>query len=496
MHLKEVNRVVIAGGGTAGWMVATAIATEFNRSLSITLIESDEIGTVGVGEATVAKIKVLHHSLKFDERDFMRASQATFKLGISFENWQDLGKKYLHVFGEAGRSSIYAGFHHYWLKGRKLAAAADFSEYCNESAAALRQRFGLSLSHGLGYGYHIDASLYAAFLRQMAEGKGVVRKEGLIEEVRLDSENGFIDKLKLRSGEQIEGDLFIDCTGFRGRLIQKEFDIDYQDYDAWLSCDRAIAVQTEATSPPLPYTRSIATPAGWQWQIPLQHRVGNGVVYSSRFWSDDEAKAWLLDHIQGPLLTEPRIIRFRAGQRRTHWHKNCVAVGLSSGFIEPLESTSIHLIMKSTIRLLQMFPHQGIREPDVAEFNKQMQDEIESIRDFIILHYKVTNRDDSEFWRHCKAMVVPDSVDHRIELFKQSGRVFTNNSEMFDETSWLQVMLGQGLVPQQHHPIVNAMSDADLKTFLNEIQSEVASSVAQLPKHQEFIKTYCEAQFG
>ena len=493
MQHRKIHKVVIAGGGTAGWMAAASLAKLLGKTLDITLVESDEIATVGVGEATIPTLLTLHELLKVKEQDFVRAVQGTFKLGISFENWRDLGKNYIHSFGWTGRDSWAAGFQHFWLKGRRMGIARDFGEYCKEWLAAKQNRFAVLPSQGLNYAYHFDASLYAAFLRAMAEEHGAVRQEGRIEAVLQDPETGFITALQLQSGQRIDGDLFIDCTGFRCLLIEGALKVGYEDWRHWLPCDRAVAVQTEALSPPLPYTRAIARGAGWQWRIPLQHRVGNGVVFSSEHWSDDEAVAHLLENVSGDTLTEPRVIRFRTGQRHQHWHRNCIAMGLASGFIEPLESTSIHLIQRSIIRLMQMFPYDGIRQPDIDEFNNQMRFEIDNVRDFIILHYHVTERRDTDFWRHCAAMGVPDSLRHRIELFRQAGRVFKVPTELFGENSWIQVMLGQGLVPEQYHPIVNMMSDEELAGFLGGIHGNVASMVGQLPEHQRFIDHYCRA---
>ena len=493
MQHRKIHKVVIAGGGTAGWMAAASLAKLLGKTLDITLVESDEIATVGVGEATIPTLLTLHELLKVKEQDFVRAVQGTFKLGISFENWRDLGKNYIHSFGWTGRDSWAAGFQHFWLKGRRMGIARDFGEYCKEWLAAKQNRFAVLPSQGLNYAYHFDASLYAAFLRAMAEEHGAVRQEGRIEAVLQDAETGFITALQLQSGQRIDGDLFIDCTGFRGLLIEGALKVGYEDWRHWLPCDRAVAVQTEALSPPLPYTRAIARGAGWQWRIPLQHRIGNGVVFSSEHWSDDEAVAHLLENVSGDTLTEPRVIRFRTGQRHQHWHRNCIAMGLASGFIEPLESTSIHLIQRSIIRLMQMFPYDGIRQPDIDEFNNQMRFEIDNVRDFIILHYHVTERRDTDFWRNCAAMDVPDSLRHRIELFRQAGRVFKVPTELFGENSWIQVMLGQGLVPEQYHPIVNMMSDEELAGFLGGIHGNVASMVGQLPEHQRFIDHYCRA---
>jgi tryptophan halogenase len=488
----KIHKVVIAGGGTAGWMAAASLSKLLGKTLDITLVESDEIGTVGVGEATIPTLQTLHELLKIKEQDFMAAVQGTFKLGISFENWRDVDEDYIHSFGWTGKDSWAAGFQHFWLKGKQMGISKEFGEYCKEWAAAKKNRFAVLPNQGLNYAYHFDASLYAKFLRKMAEEHGAVRKEGKIAVVEQHPETGFITALKLDSGERIEGDLFLDCTGFRALLIEDTLEAGFEDWTHWLPCDSAVAVQTESVAPPIPYTRSIAREAGWQWRIPLQHRVGNGVVFSSKHWSDDEAVDKLLTNVEGKTLTDPRVIKFKTGQRLKHWDKNCVSIGLSCGFIEPLESTSIHLIQRAVIRLLQMFPYDGIREPDVNEFNSQMKFEIDNVRDFIILHYHVTNRTDTEFWRQCRDMDIPDSLKHRIELFKGSGRVFKVPTELFGENSWIQVMLGQGLEPEQYHPIVNMMSDEELEKFLTGIHGSVGKLVDQLPEHQRFIDHYCK----
>lgn len=472
-------------------MAAASLSKLLGRTLDITLVESEDIGTVGVGEATIPTLLTLHELLKIKEQDFLCAVQGTFKLGISFENWRDINADYIHSFGWTGKDCWAAGFQHFWLKGRKLGISREFGEYCKEWVAARQNRFAVLPNQGLNYAYHIDASLYAGFLRNMAETHGAVRQEGKVSRVDQNPENGFISGLELESGQRIEGDLFLDCTGFRGLLIEQTLNTGYEDWSHWLPCNSAVAVQTESVGPPIPYTRSIAREAGWQWRIPLQHRVGNGLVFSSKHLSDDEAINLLLNNIEGRRLTEPRILRFKTGRRRKHWHKNCVAMGLSSGFIEPLESTSIHLIQRSIIRLMQMFPYDGIREPDVDEFNNQMNFEIENVRDFIILHYHVTDRTDSAFWRQCRSMEIPDSLRHRIELFRQGGRVFKVPTELFGENSWIQVMLGQGLLPEQYHPIVNMMDDNELETFLSGIHGSVLNLVRQLPEHQRFIDHYC-----
>ena len=415
----------------------------------------------------------------------------TFKLGISFENWLDVGKDYIHSFGYTGKDCWAAGFQHFWLKGKELGISKEFGEYCNEWAAAKQNRFAVLPNQNLNYAYHFDSSRYAAFLRKIAEEHGAVRIEGKIKAVQQHEQTGFITGLRLEDGQQIEGDFFVDCTGFRGLLIEQTLHAGYDDWQHWLPCDSALAVQTENVQPPIPYTRSIAHEAGWQWRIPLQHRTGNGMVYCSKFWSRDEAEAKLRGNLEGELVTDPRPIKFQTGTRRRHWVKNCVAVGLSSGFMEPLESTSIHLIQRSIVRFMQMFPSDGVRQPDIDEFNNQMKFEIENIRDFIILHYHVTNRTDTAFWRHCRTMEIPESLQHRIDLFKETGRVFKVPTELFGENSWTQVMLGQGLSPEQYHPIVNMMDEQELRDFLGGIHGSVERLVSQLPEHQRFIDHYC-----
>jgi len=489
---NKIEKVVIAGGGTAGWMAAASLSKLIGKNLDITLIESDQIGTVGVGEATIPTLLTLHELLKIKEQDFVAAVGGTFKLGISFENWRDVDKDYIHSFGFTGKDCWAAGFQHFWRKGLDRGISKEYGEYCNEWVAARHNRFAVLPDNAMNYAYHMDATVYAQFLRVIAEDHGVVRREGKINQVDTDVESGFIKALELESGERIEGDLFIDCTGFVGLLISKTLDVGYHDWKHWLPCDSAVAVQTEAIEDPIPYTRSIAREAGWQWRIPLQHRVGNGLVYSSDHWSDDEAISILRKNIEGEPLTEPRVLKFNTGQRHKHWHLNCVSMGLSSGFIEPLESTSIHLIQRSIIRLMQLFPYAGIRQPDIDEFNTQMTEEIEHVRDFIILHYHVTDRSDSAFWRECRSMDIPDSLRHRIELFKQTGRVFKVPGELFGENSWIQVMIGQGLMPEQYHPIVNMMSDDELEHFLTSINKTAYKLVGQLPEHQRFIDHYCK----
>lgn len=494
MATQKVRKVVIVGGGTAGWVAAASVAKLLGKNLDISLIESDEIGTVGVGEATIPTMITLHQLLKIDEREFMAAVQGTFKLGISFENWRDVGKDYIHSFGFTGKDCWAAGFVHFWLKAKKQGFSADFGEYCAELMAAKANKFAVFKPDGLNYAYHMDASLYAKFMRKIAEQHGAKRIEGKIIEVGTNSDSGFIEHVQLATGEKVEGDLFIDCSGFRALLIGETLDTGYEDWSKWLPCDSAIAVQTRSVAEPIPYTRSIARDAGWQWRIPLQSRVGNGLVFCSKYLSDEQATQTLLNNVEGETLTEPRVIKFRTGQRTQHWNKNVIALGLAGGFVEPLESTAIHMVQSGILRLLRMFPFDGINEPYVNEFNKQMSDEFLFIRDFIVLHYHVTEREDTEFWRHCKTMEIPESLQHRIDMFKRTGSVFHKVGDLFAENSWTQVMLGQGLMPEQYHPIVDMMSDKELKGFMNSIKSSVDHLVGQLPSHQKFIAGYCKAE--
>jgi tryptophan halogenase len=491
--MKPIKRIVIAGGGTAGWMVAAALSKSLGKVLDIKLVESDEIGTVGVGEATIPTLLTFHKLLDISEQEFMTATQATFKLGIGFEGWRNVAEDYIHSFGVTGTDHWTAGFQHFWLKGRERGLAGDYGDYCLELKAALANRFAHLPRGGMNYAFHIDASLYAKFLRKFSEGFGVQRIEGKIVEVKTDAESAHIRSIRLDSGLDIEGDLFIDCTGFRGLLIGDTCKVDYEDWSQWLHCDRAVAVQTESVGDALPYTRSIAHEAGWRWRIPLQHRVGNGLVYSSRHMDDEQAIAFLKSQIEGRMRTEPRVIRFKPCQRRQTWSGNCIAIGLSSGFLEPLESTSIHLIQRGVIRLIQMFPALGIRQSDIDEYNQQTRAEIEHIRDFIILHYKVTNRQDSEFWRGCRDMDIPATLRHRIDLFRETGRVFRVSNALFGENSWVQVMLGQGLTPQQHHQTVDLMGDDELRRYLDSIRLPIEKTVRQLPSHQTYVEAYCKA---
>ncbi len=485
-------KLVIAGGGTAGWMAAAAFSIKFGELLDITLIESDDIGTVGVGEATIPPIRVFHKLLGIDEQEFMRATSATFKIGIAFENWGQQGDRYIHSFGKTGKETWLGDFHHFWLRSRELGMDFEFADFCLEVQAALANKFFTGPNAELNYAYHLDATRYAKFLRGIYEKKGGKRVEGKIIEVKQHPDSGFIMSVALASGATVDGDFFIDCSGFRGLLIEQTLHTGYEDWTHWLPCDSALAVQTESVGPAVPYTRSVAHHAGWRWQIPLQHRVGNGSVYCSRFMSDDEARTKLLQDVDGKAVTEPRPIKFRAGRRNKSWNKNCVALGLASGFIEPLESTSIHLFIMAITRLMRLFPFGGIEPALVNEYNRDTLAEIEPIRDFVILHYKATERDDSPFWRYCKDMEVPASLAHRIELFKKTGHAYQSPGELFRIDSWTQVMFGQRLIPEQYHHIAHLMTENELRQFLIKIKMAIVTNVEKLPAHEDFIQRYCK----
>lgn len=488
--MKKVEKIIIAGGGTAGWMAAAALGKVLGKAIEITLVESEGIGTVGVGEATIPSMVFFHKLLEINEREFMRETRATFKLGIQFENWRKPNHRYLHAFGVTGKDCWAAGFQHFWRRGCELGVAGDFSDYCLERRAAEANLFSHLPNSGLNYAFHLDAGLYAKYLRKFSERFGVKRVEGKIQSVSTAESNGFIESITLESGLRLEADFFIDCTGFRALLIEHALHTGYEDWSHWLPCDSAIAVQTESTSAPVPYTRSIAHESGWQWKIPLQHRVGNGLVYCSKYLDDDSAKKLLLDNIDGQPLMQPRVIRFKTGRRLQQWNKNCLAVGLSSGFLEPLESTSIHLIQQNIIRFLRMFPAGGVMQSDIDEFNRQAEFDITHIRDFIILHYHATERDDTEFWNYCRTMEVPESLRHRIQLFKDTGRVFRDGNELFDD-SWQQVMIGQGLMPAHYHPIADSMSKEELQHFLAQINNNIDYTLATLSSHEDYLAHYC-----
>jgi len=491
-------RIVIAGGGTAGWMAAAAFARFFRRGADIRLVESEAIGTVGVGEATIPQIRLFNDNLGVDEADFVRRTQGTFKLGIDFVDWVEPGSRYFHGFGSLGRGLGILPFYQYWLRYHQEGGTLGLWEFAVNSIAARENRFGHLPSHvngqptGLGYAYHFDASLYARFLRRIAEVNGVRRTEGKIGSVAVDGESGFIDALVMEDGERIEGDLFIDCSGFRGLIIEQTLASGYEDWSHYLPCDRALAIPCARVDPLLPYTRSTAREAGWQWRIGLQHRTGNGYVYCSDHISDDEAAATLLANLDGEPLAAPNPLRFLAGKRRQVWKKNCVALGLSAGFLEPLESTSIHLIQSGIARLLMLFPRHRFEEADIAEFNAQTDFEWEAVRDFILLHYRL-NRREGELWRRCREVELPASLAHKIELFRSRGAIVRYNQELFNEISWLQVMWGQGLRPRDHHPLADQPTAQELAQLVDSASRQSRREADLLPLHADFIGSSCAA---
>jgi len=488
-----MRKIVIAGGGTAGWMAAAALGKTLGRFAEIVLIESDAIGTIGVGESTIPPMRTFNNLLGISEAEFMRATQATFKLGIEFDDWGRIGDRYFHSFGTTGKDHWSAGFQHFWLNGRQRGHDEPYADYCLELRAAYAGKFVHLPDDALNYAYQLNSTLYAKLLRTMAEGDGVVRREGIIAAVEKSAEDR-IAAVTLQDGERIAGDLFLDCTGFRALLIGDALGAPFDDWTHWLPCDRAIAVQTRSVGPPVPYTRAMAHDSGWQWRIPLQHRTGNGFVYCSKFLDDDAAHERLLGNLEAETTTEPRLLRFRAGVRPQQWVGNCLAVGLSGGFMEPLESTSIHLIQRAVLRLLRMLPMAEISERDIAEFNDQHMADMLQIRDFLILHYKATERQDSAFWRQVRDMPVPDSLTHKIELFRETGRVFRRNEELFQENSWVQVMMGQGITPRTHHPIAAKLTDEELRRFLAAIRDGIERSVASMPGHAAYVADYCGAR--
>ncbi|MBA8886477.1 tryptophan halogenase [Dokdonella fugitiva] len=498
---RSIRSIVIVGGGTAGWMTAAACSKILGRSVSIRVIESEEIRTVGVGEATVPHLKRFNNVLEFDEVDFVKRTQGTFKLGIQFENWARVGDSYVHGFGTIGHDYGLLPFHQYWLKLFLAGEAAEIGEYSLNTLASVRGKFMASASDmpptsplaNIAYAYHFDAGLYALYLRKYAEARGVVRTEGKIVQTLLREPDGFVDAVVLESGEKVHGELFVDCSGFRGLLIEQALHTGYEDWSHWLPCDRAIAVSGEKVKPSTPYTRAIAHQAGWQWCIPLQHRTGDGHVYCSRYVSDDEATATLLQNLAGRPMNEPRVLKFVTGRRKKFWNRNVVAIGLSSGFLEPLESTSIYWIQSAIARLMNLFPDRDFSPAVIDRFNAQAGFEFERIRDFLILHYHATERNDTPFWDYCRTMSIPEALAENIRLFRDSGRFFREGEEMFAITSWVQVLLGQRILPKGHHPIVDTVPLDEIRKLVGAARQVVDNCVGAMPRHEDFIDRYCKA---
>lgn len=502
MQSGAVEKLVIVGGGTAGWITAAAFARLLGQRLTIELVESEAIGTVGVGEATIPQIIRLNTILGLDEHDFLRQTSGTFKLGIEFVDWGRKGSRYLHTFGDTGMNLGNVAFHHYWRRSVSGAGAPnpmelwDYSLHQHAAAAGRfgkMERVGNTAMTGLAYAYHFDASRYARYLRSYAEGRGVTRTEGIVQTVERDGETGDITAITLAGGTRVAGDFFIDCTGFRALLLGEELGVGYEDWSHWLPCDRALAVPSERLPQLVPYTRATAKDAGWQWRIPLQHRTGNGHVYSSGFSSDDAAADMLLKGLETKAIGDPRPIRFTTGRRQAFWAHNCAGIGLASGFLEPLESTSIHLIQSHVSRLIQLFPRSRQASAERAEYNRRCAAEVAQIRDFLILHYHRTDREDTEFWRYCKHMAVPDSLTEKLALFAASGRVGRDVDDLFREASWVQVMLGQGLTPADYDPMADQIAPAQLSEFLANLKTLISRAVAGLPSHEDYLKRHCAA---
>ena len=499
MSANPIRNIVIVGGGTAGWMAAAALSRlRANGVTGVTVVESDAIATVGVGEATIPPIRTFNSMLGIEETDFVRQTQGTFKLGIDFVGWTAPNHQYIHPFGSYGADIEGVKFHQIWRKFHDLGQAGAFGEYNLGETAARLDRFGpgdpRSPVTRMVWAFHFDAGLYARYLRRYAEARRVTRREGKVVGVEQDGENGFIKSVVMEHGEPVEGDLFIDCTGFRALLIEQTLKSGFEDWSHWLPCDRAMAVQCDHGDGPLtPYTRATARSAGWQWRIPLQHRIGNGYVYSSAQITDDEAATTLLANLDGPALTEPRTLSFRTGRRKQAWVKNCVSLGLASGFLEPLESTSIHLIQAGVSKLLAMFPDRGFDPRNTAEYNRLTNLQIEQIRDFIILHYKANGRVGEPLWDACRVMDVPDALHRRMDLFRHRGRFFRHEDELFAEPSWLAVLLGQGVTPEGYDPLVDALPDAELVRTLAETRAHVRAVAEAMPLQSDTIARYCAA---
>jgi tryptophan 7-halogenase len=492
---RRIRKIVILGGGTAGWMTAAALAkVNSPPQFTITLIESDDIGIIGVGEATIPTIHWFNRMIDLNEPDLIRETRGTYKLGIEFVDWNGVGSRYFHPFGRYGGPHDQSMFYHRWIRAKLAGAARSHTDYSLTTQAAWAQRFAPpsndpnSILATLGYAYHFDASLYAAFLRRRCEGKGVRRVEGKVNRISQDPESGFITSLTTHRDEVIEGDLFIDCSGLRALLIEGTLHAGFDDWSHWLPCDRALAVPSERVQDPIPYTRSIAHAGGWQWRIPLQHRTGNGMVYSSRFWSDEQAADALQSHLDSRALAEPRLIRFVAGCRRRAWSKNVVAIGLSSGFLEPLESTSIHLIQSGIAKLLSLFPARDCFPETAEQFNRVFSADVESIRDFLIMHYHRSGGRSEPMWEYCQHMAVPEGLGYKMAHFTHTGRIVLGTDELFKEASWFAVMMGQGLEPRDYNPLLDSLSPEENRAHLGRIEQQVAGALGSMARHEEYIR--------
>ena len=498
--MSEPLNIVIVGGGTAGWMTATALADVAGPAAArVVLVESEQIGSVGVGEATLPQMKEFNDYVGILESEMMQATQASFKLGIEFCDWGYKGSSYIHPFGTFGRRKSGTDFLHQWVRARQNGGAENIEAYSYAVQACREARFDFpvednrQINSTYAYAYHFDAGLYARYLRNYCEERGVTRVEGRIVEVLRDNESGHVTAVRLESGQEIRGDYFMDCSGFHSLLFDKTLGVPFEDWSEWLVCDRAVAVPCERTDPVLPYTRSTAKAAGWQWRIPLQHRTGNGYVYCSEYISDDEAAASLLGDLDGEAQDDPRFLKFKAGRRQQSWQGNCVAIGLSSGFLEPLESTSIYLIQVAILAFARLFPG---KEPDPAlieEFNRLVDYEYDRVRDFLILHYKLSSRDDSELWRYCRDMSVPQSLTDKMEQFRHRGHVDTYRYGLFAPPSWISVFIGQGLEPEAYSLYARNTPADRSRADLDDLLETISKRVELMPPHGPFLQDYCPA---
>jgi len=499
MQDRRIRNIVIVGGGTAGWMTAAALANALQGSCRIDLVESAAIGSVGVGEATIPPIKLFNQSLGIDENAFLAATRGTFKLGIEFVDWARKDHRYFHPFGQFGAEFDSVPLHHYWLRERERGDTTPLQDYSLAWQAARRERFDTPrgdhrhAQSTYDYAYHFDAIRYAHFLREYAEQRGVVRTEGKVVDVKLRGEDGYVESVRMESGQEFAGDLFIDCSGFRGLLIEQALGAGYENWQHWLPCDRAVAVGCVLGKELPSYTRSTAHAAGWQWRIPLQHRMGNGHVYCSRYISDDEATATLLQHIEGEALGEPRLLRFVTGRRRRFWYRNCVAIGLSAGFMEPLESTSIHLIQSGITRLLALFPDRDFDPLMAREYNRITATEYERVRDFLILHYHATARDDAPLWRQTRLMPIPETLEYKIDHFRSHGLIVAEALELFQNPSWLAVLAGQEIRPERHAPLADLRTKVDGARMLAGLRQALEQAADAMPGHREYIAQHCKA---
>ncbi|MEL7283583.1 MAG: tryptophan halogenase family protein [Pseudomonadota bacterium] len=500
MQDANIKDIVIVGGGTAGWMAASALSILLrNPAIRIRLVESAQIGTVGVGEATIPHIRYFNQLLQLNENDFLRQTNATFKVGIEFVNWGQIGESYFHSFSPYGVNMDGVHFHHFWLRHAKKEGAAPIDDYNLHCLGSKLSKFthpkpelrGSPLA-SIEYAFQFDAALYAKYMRGVAEGRGVERIEGKVVEVKQRPEDGFIKSVVLESGSEIEGDLFIDCSGFRGLLIEQTLKTGYDDWSDYLPVNRAVAQGCEPVGPPIPYTRATAHKAGWQWRIPLQNRIGNGHVYCSEYISDDEAYAQLKEGLDGAPLKEPNFLRFKTGVRKKAWNKNVVALGLSAGFLEPLESTSIHLIQTAVARLMTNFPDKHFNQSDIDYYNQKTELEFEQVRDFLILHYCATQRTDSPFWDYVRTMPLPETLQQRIDIYKENGRLYRDNNELFSENSWFAVFEGQNIRPQRYHPVIDYMSDEMLDRRMNEVRRTMNKCLDAFEDHQTYLHKLCQ----